>query len=192
MARDFTLERVNRNAARFDVKKLEAVNGAKIRALQPASFADRILPFLETAGLVAHPPSQAERELVQRAAPLVQERVGQLTEAGELLGFLFVDEQHFAVEPESASRSLTTDSRPVLEAAEAALGEVAGWTTGEIEAGLRKALVDGLGLKPKHAFGPVRVAVTGRRVSPPLFESLELLGRERSLGRIQRALREIS
>jgi glutamyl-tRNA synthetase len=192
MARDFTLERVNRNAARFDIKKLDAVNGAKIRALQPAGFASRILPVLETAGLVANPPSPSERDLVQRAAPLVQERVGRLTEAVELLGFLFVDERHFSVDPESASRSLTADSRPVLEAAQAALEEVAGWTRGEIETALRKALVDGLGLKPKHAFGPVRVAVTGRRVSPPLFESLELLGRERSLSRIERALREIS
>ena len=191
MARDFTLERVNKNAARFDIKKLEAVNGAKIRALEPARFADRILPFLETAGIVANPPSEAEQELVQQAAPLVQERVGHLTEAVELLGFLFVDERHFTVEPESASRALTKDSQPVLEAAQTALGELGAWTTAEIAAALRKALVDGLGLKPKHAFGPVRVAVTGRRVSPPLFESLELLGRERALGRLERALRVI-
>jgi glutamyl-tRNA synthetase len=191
MARDFTLERVNKNAARFDIKKLEAVNGAKIRALEPAQFADRILPFLETAGLVANPPSAGEQQLVWRAAPLVQERVGRLTETVELLGFLFVDERHFAVEPESASRSLTEDSRPVLEAAQAALADLAAWTTVEIEAALRKELVDGLGRKPKHAFGPVRVATTGRRVSPPLFESLELLGRDRTLERIKRALDSI-
>jgi glutamyl-tRNA synthetase len=191
MARDFTLERVNRNAARFDVKKLEAVNGAKIRALAPDRVADRILPFLETAGLVANPATDAERELVNRAAPLIQERVVHLTEAVDLLGFLFVDEHHFAVEPEAASRSLTEDSGPTLEAAQAALEEVAAWTTADIETALRKSLVDGLGLKPKHAFGPVRVAATGRRVSPPLFESLELLGRERSMRRIRRALEEI-
>lgn len=191
LARDFTLERVNKNAARFDVKKLEAVNGAKIRSLPARDFADRILPFLETAGLVANPPSDPELALVRRAAPLVQERVAHLNEAVELLGFLFVDERHFAVDPESASRSLTEDSRGVLEAAQTALSELETWATGEIEAALRKALVDGLGLKPKHAFGPVRVAATGRRVSPPLFESLELLGRERALGRIERALRDI-
>jgi len=192
MAENFTLERVNKNAARFDVKKLEAINGDWIRRLEPADFAARITPFLQTAGLVAHPTTEEEQRLIAGGSPLIQERTGRLTEAAEMLGFLFVDDRHFSVEPEAASRSLTEDSRPVLEAALGGLEKLDVWQTAEIEAVLRSALVDGLGLKPKHAFGPVRVAVTGRRVSPPLFESLELLGRERALARLRGALDEIA
>jgi glutamyl-tRNA synthetase len=105
-----------------------------------------------------------------------------------MLGFLFVDERHFTVDEEAAARSLTPEADAVLKAAVAALESVTDWTAGSIETALRSALVDGLGLKPRAAFGPVRVAVTGRRVSPPLFESIELLGRERSLARLNRAL----
>ena len=96
--------------------------------------------------------------------------------------------------PSSAStrttprRCSTPDARPALEAAIAALSDLATWGREEIQAALRAALVEGLGLKPKVAFGAVRVAVTGRRVSPPLFESMELLGRDRSLDRLRAAL----
>jgi glutamyl-tRNA synthetase len=188
MAEHFTLERVNKNAARFDLKKLEAINGDWIRRLDPEDFAARITPFLQTAGLVAHPPTQEEQGLIAGGAPLIQERTGRLTEAAEMLGFLFVDDRHFTVEPEAASRSLTEDSREVLDAALASLEKLDSWATAAIETALRSPLIDGLGLKPKHAFGPVRVAVTGRRVSPPLFESLELLGRDRTLSRLRSAL----
>jgi glutamyl-tRNA synthetase len=188
MAEHFTLERVNRNPARFDAKKLEAINGDWIRRLSPDDFAARITPFLQTAGLVADPLSERERRLIRGGAPLVQERMTRLTEAVEMLGFLFVGDRHFSVEPEAAARSLTSDSQPVLDAALTAVEKVEHWEAAQIEAALRAALVDGLGLKPKHAFGPVRVAVTGRRVSPPLFESLELLGRERALRRLRGAL----
>jgi glutamyl-tRNA synthetase len=118
---------------------------------------------------------------------LVQERMNTLSEAPGMLGFLFVDERDFRVDPDDAAKVLGPDSAPVLEAAAEALGGLTEWTTDDIEKALRAALVDGLGKKPKSAFGPVRVAVTGRRVSPPLFESLELLGRDRSLRRIQQA-----
>jgi len=188
MARDFSLDRVNRNPARFDLRKLEAINGDKIRALSPADFLARVLPVLQTAGLVAHPPSEEEERLVAGVAALVQERIGRLTEAAELVGFLLVDDAHFSVDPEAAARSLTPESRPTLQAARSALEALLDWSTAAIEAALRAALVDGLGLKPKHAFGPVRVAVTGRRVSPPLFESLELLGAERTLARLAAAV----
>jgi glutamyl-tRNA synthetase len=185
MARDFTIERVNKNPARFDVKKLEAINGDKIRALDPADFAGRIVPFLQQAGLVSHEPTEAELAVVRAAAPLVQERMQRLTEAVGMLGFLLVDEAHFTVDEEAASRLLTAESRPVLAAALAALENVPRWRAADIEAALRAAIVQGLGLKPKHAFGPLRVAVSGRRVSPPLFESMELLGRERTLRRLR-------
>jgi len=188
MAAAFTLERVNVNPARFDVKKLEAINGDKIRALPADQFAARITPFLQRSGLVAHPPTEDEQRVVETAAPLVQERVSRLTEAADMLGFLLVDEAHFAVDEEAARRSLTEEGRPVLDEAVAALGRLEVWESAPIEAALRTALVDGLGLKPKHAFGPVRVAVTGRRVSPPLFESLEILGRDRTLARLRAVL----
>ncbi len=105
-----------------------------------------------------------------------------------MLGFLLVDEQHFAVDEQDAARSLTADSLPVLVAALAVLEALDEMATASVEAALRSALVDGLGIKPKNAFGPVRVAVTGRRVSPPLFESIELLGRDRTLGRLRAAV----
>jgi len=188
MAAEFDLRRVNRNPAQFDMKKLEAINGDKIRGLDGADFAARITPFLQVAGLVGDPVSDEEATLIRAAAPLVQERISRLTDAAGMLGFLLVDERHFTVEEEAAARSLTPDSAPALKAAIAALEEVPRWEAEAIEAALRGALVDGLGLKPREAFGPVRVAVTGRRVSPPLFESIELLGAQRTLGRLNRAI----
>jgi glutamyl-tRNA synthetase len=187
MAAAFTIERVNKNPARFDLKKLEAINGDKIRSLAPEDFAARILPFLQRAGLVAHPPTEEEARLVRGGAPLVQERIGRLTEAVGMLGFLFVDEAHFAIDEQAAARALQADAAPALAAAVDALSQVTQWRTEAIRAALRKALVEGLGLKPKLAFSPVRVAVTGRTVSPPLFESIELLGRERTLARLHAA-----
>ena len=188
MAAEFDITRVNKNSAQFDVRKLEAINGDWIRALPPGEFIRRITPFLQSAGLVADPPASAEERLIAGGAPLIQERISRLTDAPGMLGFLFVDERHFTVDDEAAARSLTPESAPVLEAAVAALDPLTDWTADSIETALRSALVDGLGLKPRAAFGPVRVAVTGRRVSPPLFESIHLLGRERSLGRLNRAL----
>jgi glutamyl-tRNA synthetase len=111
-----------------------------------------------------------------------------LSEAEGMLGFLLVDDDAFGVDPDDAAKALTADAVPVLQASVRALADVPTWDTASIETALRAALVDGLGLKPKHAFAPVRVAVTGRRVSPPLFESLELLGRERSLRRLRDGL----
>jgi len=188
MAAEFDLSRVNKNSAQFDVRKLEAMNGGKIRALEPAGFAARITPFLHRAGLVADPPGAGQASLIAAAAPLIQERISRLSQAPGLLAFLFTGEQDFAVDSEDAARVLGPQAREALQAAEAALKGVAAWEPAEIEEALRGALVGGLGLKPRVAFGPVRVAVTGRRVAPPLFESIALLGRERTLARLARAL----
>jgi glutamyl-tRNA synthetase len=187
LAAEFDLARVNRNPAQFDVRKLEAINGDKIRALEPADFVARIIPFLAGAGLITDPPTHADADLVAAAAPLVQERIPTLAEAAAMLGFLFVDEAEFSVD-ENAARLLAAESEPVLAAAEDALSGLTTWTAEVIELALRTALVDGLGLKPRVAFGgAVRVAVTGRGAGPPLFESIELLGRDRALGRLARA-----
>jgi glutamyl-tRNA synthetase len=121
------------------------------------------------------------------AAPLVQERIGLLGEAPGMLGFLFTDAAGLEYE-EAAVGALPADAASVLTAAREALDRLPAesWTDAEIEEALRDALVDGLGLKPRVAFGPVRTAISGRRVSPPLFESMQILGKIDSLDRIDR------
>ena len=189
MAAEFDLARVSKNPARFDIQKMEAINGNKIRELDPADFTQRIIPFLQRAGLVGDPPSAAETAVIAAAAPLIQGRISKLADAPGMLGFLLVDEDKFAVDPEDGARSLGPDAAAVLRAAHDALAGLEPWTTEAITGALRAALVDGLGLKPKAAFsGALRVAVTGQRVGPPLFESIELLGRDRTLARLTRAL----
>lgn len=190
MAAEFDLARVNKNSARFDVQKLEAINGDKIRELDPADFARRIVPFLHKARLVSDPPGASQAAVIRAAAPLIQGRISKLTDAPAMLGFLLVDEDNFAVDPQDAVRSLGPDAAAVLRAAHEALAGLKAWDKDSVEGALRAALIDGLGLRPKVAFGgAVRVAITGRRVGPPLFESIPLLGRERTLGRLARAER---
>lgn len=188
MAEAFEVERVNPNPAQFDLKKCEAINGLKIRELSAEDLADRLLPYLRDAGLVGDEPAADERVLLHAATPLVQERMAVLTEAVDMLAFLFVDDSSFAVDEADAAKVLTADGLDVVRHAHRALSGLTGWDTPSIEHVLRESLVDGLGLKPRHAFGPVRVAVTGKKISPPLFESLELLGRSRSLARLEAAL----
>ena len=118
------------------------------------------------------------------AVPLVHERMVTLGESVDMLGFLFVDEARFQRDPADVEKLLNDEGRAVVKAAHDALAALPAWDTPSIEEALRRALVEELGLKPRNAFGPVRVAVTGRRISPPLFESMELLGRERSLARL--------
>jgi glutamyl-tRNA synthetase len=186
MVAAFTLDKVSRNPAHLDLKKLTVINGIKIRELPVEEFVKRLLPFLVRRGIFSS-PSDAQLELVTAAAPLVQERSATLIEAADLLGFLFVVEHHFTLDPASAARVLTDTAAPVLDAAVHVLSGLPAWTTEDIQEALQAALVDGLGLKPRVAYGPVRVAVTGRTVSPPLFESIELLGKERTLRRLREA-----
>ena len=189
MAAEFDLARVNRNAAQFDVRQAGGDQRrqdprARIRPISPPG-SPRSWPGTGWSPRLPRPP---RAELIAAAAPLVQERVATLAQAAGMLGFLFVDEADFRVDPEDAARVLTPGTGPVLAAAEEALAGLGPWTEGAIRAALETALVDGLGLKPRAAFGgAVRVAVTGRRVGPPLFGSIELLGRDRTLGRLARA-----
>ncbi|MGY2064940.1 glutamate--tRNA ligase [Blastococcus sp. SYSU DS0619] len=182
----FDVTRVSANPARFDLKKAEAINATHLRALPVEEFTARVVPYLAAAGLVGEPPT-AEQDAVLRAiAPLAQERMIVLSEAVGLLGFLFVDEVE--IDPAAAEKQLAGEAAvEVLDAATAALRELPEWTTPAIEQALKEALVEGLGRKPRQAFGPVRVAVSGRTVSPPLYESMELLGRERTLDRLAAA-----
>jgi len=120
--------------------------------------------------------------------PLVAERINKLTEAAPMLDFLFVDEAEFVRDADDVAKLLDDTGRGVVQASYDALSGLHQWSTANIEEALRVALIEGMELKPRVAFGPVRVAVTGKRISPPLFESMELLGRERSLARLQSAL----
>jgi glutamyl-tRNA synthetase len=185
MVEAFRLERVNPNPARFDLKKAEAINATHLRALSLEDLTERMLPYLQQADVLPDEVTAEDRELLQRAAPLVHERMTTLAEAVDMLGFLFVDEDSFSRDPADVEKLLNQDGRTVVKAAYDALSDLTTWDTTAIEEALRGALVEGLGLKPRNAFGPVRVAITGRRVSPPLFESMELLGRDRSLSRLE-------
>lgn len=188
MVAAFDIRDVNPNPARFDLKKAEAINSAHMRLLTVEEMTDRVLPFLKAAGVVSDPVSDADARLLELAMPLVAERINKLTEAVDMLGFLFVEEASFVVDEADAAKLLTEDGRAVVQASYDALAGLGSWSTGAIQDALQARLVDEMGLKPRNAFGPVRVAVTGRRVSPPLFESMELLGRDRSLGRLQAVL----
>ena len=186
MAAAFELSRVSANPARFDLKKCEAINGVHLRALDVDDLAVRMLPFLQRSGAIVGEATEAQVSAIRAAAPLVIERMTVLEEAPGMLGFLVVEPNRFAVEDEAVA-ALGEGAHGTLAAAYEALSALAArdaWRTAEIEAALRSALVEGLEQKPKVAFTPVRVAVTGRRVSPPLFESMELLGADLSLARI--------
>ena len=186
LAAAFDVGSVSANPARFDLKKAEAINATHLRALPVADFVTRVTPFLAGAGLVADPPTAEQQRVLEAIAPLAQERMIVLGEAVGLLGFLFVDDVQ--IDPAAAEKQLRgADAAEVLDAATAALTGLADWTTPELETALKQALVEGLGRKPRQAFGPVRVAVSGRTVSPPLYESMELLGRERTLARLASA-----
>ncbi|GAA1861371.1 glutamate--tRNA ligase [Pseudonocardia ailaonensis] len=180
MVAAFDVTRVSSNTARFDIKKAEAINAAHLRALDPADFAARVIPYLAALGVTV----EADDPVLVAAAPLVQERSVVLSDAARMLHFLFVSDADFAIDPDAAAKNLGADAGPVLEAAVKGLTELPEWTTAAIEESLKASLVEGLGLKPRKAFGPVRVAISGRTVSPPLYESMELLGRERSMARL--------
>jgi len=184
MADAFDIRRVNPNPARFDHKKCEAINAAHLRLLDVETLTDRMVPYLQRGGVLGDAVTEEQREVLAAATPLVQERMTTLGESVDMLGFLFVDEARFQRDPADVEKLLDESGREVVKVAHDALSELGSWQTADIEEALRVALVDGMGLKPRKAFGPVRVAVTGRRVSPPLFESLELLGRERALSRL--------
>ena len=182
MVAAFDIGAVNSNPARFDLKKADAINAEHIRMLEPADFAGRLQQHLRTHGQL---PEDVDHDVFAAAAELVQTRIVVLSDAVPLLGFLFADETRFTVDEAAAAKALGPDAAEPLAAAVAALEQLTQWRTADIEAALKGALVDGLGLKPRKAFTPVRVAVTGSTISPPLFESMELLGRERSLRRLR-------
>jgi glutamyl-tRNA synthetase len=191
MVETFDWGRVNTVGPVFDLDKLGWLNGHYIRELSLDDLGGRITAHLSRVGVLPAEPTQEQRDLVRAATPHVNERMNVLSEAEGMLAFLFTDDDAFTIEPESAAAVLKGNAGEALAAAITALEAVETWDTESIEKTLRAALVEGLGLKPKLAFGPVRVAATGRRVSPPLFESLELLGRDRTLRRLRAGLEAV-
>ena len=187
MAAAFQIDRVSANPARFDLKKCTSINGDWIRTLSVDDLIARILPRLADAGLVNVPPTIEQQSILKAAVPLIQERLENLKQAVGMLGFLLVKADEFAIDEADAAAVFGEDSDETLAAAIAILQGLPEWNTDAIHESLKSALVEGLGLKPKFAFGPVRVAITGRRISPPLFESMEILGREVSLARLNSA-----
>ncbi|PRB72720.1 glutamate--tRNA ligase [Arthrobacter sp. MYb213] len=180
----FDVKDVLSNPARFDIKKAEAINGTHVRLLEPQDFRDRLVPYLQVAQLVGSELSARENEILDAAAPLVQERIGLLGEAAEMMEFLFKSDEEIEIE-EKALKGMPANLVEVVDASIAALDGVQEWNAENIQNALRVKLIEELELKPRQAFGPARVAVSGKRVSPPLFESMEILGRESSLKRLR-------
>ncbi|WP_194949477.1 glutamate--tRNA ligase [Actinomyces trachealis] len=202
MVQNFDVHDVNPNPARFDPKKCEAINAEHVRLLAPEDFRDRLVPYLAdvypdpanpewtakplVSGSAFAELSPREQEVLTAAAPLIQTRIQLLGEARDMLGFLFTADADLSLDDQAVGK--LKDSAPtVLNTAIAALEPLAEgeWHTERLEEVLREAIIEGLGIKPRLAFGPLRVAVTGRQVSPPLFESMEILGRGSCLARLR-------
>lgn len=181
MVAAFDVADVNSNPARFDQKKADAINAEHIRRLAPEDFAARLKAYLDAHG---H-DTTLDALGFAAAAELIQTRIVVLGDAWDLVKFF--NDDAYVIDEKSAAKELKPEAAEVLDATLSALAGVGEWNTANIEAALKAALLDGLELKPRKAFGPIRVAVTGATVSPPLFESMELLGRERSLARLQAA-----
>jgi glutamyl-tRNA synthetase len=184
MAKAFDVHDVNPNPARFDLKKADAINATHIRTLSAEDFANRLIPYLQKGEVLSTPPTPAQLEILGKGAPLIQERITVLGEAKDMLGFLFTDSSKITID-EDARKGLPENAKPIVAAATAAISDLDDFTTDALHDLLNKVLVEDMGEKPKNAFGPLRTAITGRRVSPPLFESMEILGKAETLARLE-------
>src|SRR5699024_7517595 len=184
--RAFDVADVNPNPARFDVKRATAINADHIRLLDEADFRDRMVPYLQAAGVVSDPVTDEQMVILAQAAPLVQTRMNLLGEAPDLVSFLFTADEDLEL-TEDGLKTLKDTAPEVLAASLASREAVdAGqWATDRLEAVLKEALVERMEIKPRFAYGPLRVAVSGRRVSPPLFESMEILGKDSTMTRLR-------
>lgn len=188
---NFDVQNVNSAPAHFDQKKADAINADHIRLLEPADFRERLLAYMREfpseSGTTL--PDDLDEEVFTMAADLVQTRIVVLGDAWGLLEFLYCGDK-FEIQQKSGRKNLKADAKPVVQAALNVLSGIAEdeWVTDNIEKALKSELIENMELKPRKAFGPVRVAVTGTHISPPLFESCEMLGRELTLQRLENAL----
>ncbi|WP_461378498.1 glutamate--tRNA ligase [Corynebacterium hesseae] len=182
---NFDVHDVLGNPARFDQKKLEAINADHIRLLEPADFAQRLRDYLTE---YTDFPADYPEDKFAFAADLVQTRIKTLSDAYGLMSFLTTPDAELELDAKAAKKNLKEEAVQPLEVSIAKLEELGEWKTEEVEKVLSGALIDDLGLKPRKAYGALRVAVSGQQVSPPLFESMELLGKESTLARLKAAL----
>ncbi|WP_066529150.1 glutamate--tRNA ligase [Corynebacterium bouchesdurhonense] len=182
----FDVHDVLGNPARFDQKKLEAINADHIRLLEPEDFKNRLRAYLTE---YTDFPEDYPEEKFAIAADLVQTRIKVLADAYGLLRFLVVGDAELQLDEKAAKKNLKDTAVEPLDAGIAALEAIGDgeWTTPNIEAALNEALIANLGLKPRVAFGALRVGISGEAVSPPLFESMELLGKQSTLARLRAA-----
>jgi glutamyl-tRNA synthetase len=182
----FDVADVNANPARFDQAKAEAINAEHIRQLELADFTERLEAPLQAAGVLPADPTPQQRQVLAAAAPLVQTRMQVLGEAPPMLAFLFVSDDDLVIDDDALAKVAkdAATSAAALEAAGTALRDLADWRAEAIDSTLRVAVAEGLGLRPRVAYTPLRVAITGRMVSPPLWESMEIIGRASSLRRL--------
>jgi glutamyl-tRNA synthetase (EC 6.1.1.17) len=182
----FTLDRVQPSPARWNPEKLLDMNGIYIRRLTTEQLADAIAPFLARAGLIGDPPTPDERAYLVQLTPLIHERLKELGEAPELLEFFFrevtLPDPLLLIQKKMDAATTVA----ALEAAHARLAPLEPWTHDRLETELR-AMCEELGLKAGQLFGAIRVAVTGRTVAPPLFDTLVALGKPRTLRRLEAA-----
>ena len=192
LAAAFDVKNVNPNPARFDQKKADAINAAHIRLLTAEDFKARLLPYLQSAGVVGATLTAAEQKILDAAAPLIQERLVVLSEAPDLLSFLFKTADQISIEVDALD-GMPENVGEVLSAAIAALNEIgdADFKTQPVQSALNHALIEVLGLKPRFAFGPLRTGISGRRISPPLFESMEILGKAETIARLEAFARTV-
>ena len=190
LAEHFDVVNVNPNPARFDQKKADAINAAHIRLLDIDDFTNRLVPYLQSAGVLGHQPTDAQLALLRAAAPLVQERMTVLSEAPDLLSFLFVTADEIVIQ-DDARDGMPENTSDVLAAAIGVLNTLEDFSTDAIQAALNAKLIEELQLKPRFAFGPLRTGISGRRISPPLFESMELLGKDETIKRLESFARTV-
>lgn len=176
----FDISSLSKNPAVFDTGKLEWMNGVYIRSMSDDAFEEATLSLVEES--LGHPFDDEDLARYRMVIPLVKERTKLLTEVADQVRFLFGPIGEY--DQASWDKVMTTPEAPVaLDAAEAAFDGLAEWSTNDIEEALRTMLAD-LGLSARKGLQPIRVAVSGSTVSPPLFESLDILGRDESLARI--------
>ncbi len=186
MSDTFDWSRVNTVGPVFDLDKLAWLNGHYLRELPSARFVELAVPHLQREALLPATPSAEDLAVLAAVVPLVQTRVAVLSELPALLRFLFVEDAAFTVQDDAAAKGLTPAQVPALQAATAALEPLTAWTAETVQAALDDALLEGgLGLKRGKAYLPLRAAVCGAAISPPLPESMAVLGRERTLLRLR-------